>query len=85
MTNLHLKTSQQFALVFMLPDYLRDLCQSHGMTLDRFNDESEYRLPMPARYVIDQRRTIRGAEVKADYTIRPDPSDTLRLVQTLTS
>jgi len=85
LTDLHLKTSQQFGLVFVLPDYLRDLYKSHGMTLDQFNDESGYRLPMPARYVIDQRRTIRGAEVNADYTIRPEPSDTLRLVQTLST
>src|SRR5215467_6096983 len=85
LTDLHLKTAEQFGLVFVLPDYLRDLYKSYGHTLDRFNDESEYRLPMPARYVIDQRRTIRGAEVNADYTIRPEPSDTLGLLQTLTS
>ena len=85
LTDLHLKTSQQFGLVFVLPDYLRDLYKSHGMTLDQFNNESGYRLPMPARYVIDQGRTIRGAEVNADYTIRPEPSDTLRLVQTLST
>ena len=58
LTDLHLKTSQQFGLVFVLPDYLRDLYKSHGMTLDQFNDESGYRLPMPARYIIDQGRTI---------------------------
>src|SRR5262250_471627 len=54
LTDLHLKTAEQFRLVFVLPDYLRDLYKSFGSTLDRFNDESGYRLPMPARYVIDQ-------------------------------
>jgi peroxiredoxin len=78
LTDLHLKTAEQFRLVFTLPDYLRELYKSFGSTLDRFNDEPEYRLPMPARYVIDQEGIIRAADVNADYTIRPEPSETLR-------
>ena len=69
----------------MLPDYLRDLCQSHGMTLDRFNDESEYRLPMPARFVIDREGIIRGADVNADYTIRPEPVEAVGILRGLTA
>jgi len=85
LTDLHLKTAEQFGLVFVLPDYLRDLYKSFGSTLDRFHDESEYRLPMPARYVIDKQGTIRVADVNADYTIRPDPSETLKELRNLTT
>ena len=85
LTDLHLKTAEQFGLVFVLPDYLRDLYKSFGSTLDRFHDESEYRLPMPARYVIDRQGTIRAADVNADYTIRPDPSETLKELRNLTA
>jgi peroxiredoxin len=77
LTDLHLKTAEQFRLVFVLPDYLRELYKSFGSTLDRFHDESGYRLPMPARYVIDTEGIIRAAEVNADYTIRPEPSETV--------
>ena len=84
LTDLHLKVAEQFRLVFTLPDYLRDLYKSWGSTLDRFHDESEYRLPMPARYVIDRGGIILAAEVNADYTIRPDPSETVRLLKELT-
>jgi peroxiredoxin len=77
LTDLHLKTAEQFRLVFTLPDYLRELYKSFGSTLDRFNDEPEYRLPMPARYVIDQQSVIRAADVNADYTIRTEPSETV--------
>jgi peroxiredoxin len=84
LTDLHLKTAEQFRLVFMLPDYLRDLYKSFGSTLDRFHEESEYRLPMPARYVIDKAGIVRGADVNADYTIRPEPSETVELLRTLT-
>jgi len=85
LTDLHLKTAAQFGLVFTLPDYLRDLYKSFGSTLDRFHDETEYRLPMPARYIIDSRSIIRAADVNADYTIRPEASETVRLLKELAS
>ena len=85
LTDLHLKTAEEFRLVFVLPDYLRDLYRSFGSTLDRFHDESEYRLPMPARYVIDKEGIIRAAEVNADYTIRPEPSETVEVLRALKS
>src|SRR6201997_4301998 len=84
LTDLHLKIAEQFRLVFTLPDYLRDLYKSFGGTLDRFNDEPEYRLPMPARYIIDKQGIIRAADVNADYTIRLEPAETLRELQNLT-
>jgi len=82
-TDLHLKTAEQFGLVFVLPDYLRDLYAAFGSRLDAFHDESEYRLPMPARYLIDSSGVIRAADVNADYTIRPEPSDTVKLLRGL--
>jgi hypothetical protein len=36
--------------------------------------EDSWTLPIPARYVIAQDRTIAYAEVNADYTRRPEPS-----------
>ena len=84
LTDLHLKVAEQFRLAFVQPDYLRDLYKSYGYTLDRFHDESEYRLPMPARYVIDPGGIIRGADVNADYTIRPEPAATVEIIAQLT-
>jgi peroxiredoxin len=83
LTDLHLKTAAQFRLVFVLPDYLRELYKSFGSALDRFHDEPEYRLPMPARYVIDKEGIIRAADVNADYTIRPEPSETVKVLRAL--
>ena len=85
LTDLHLKTAEQFRIVFTLPDYLRDLYKSFGSTLDRFHDETEYRLPMPARYVIDKEGIIRAADVNADYTIRSEPSATVKQLRQLTT
>ncbi len=85
LTDLHLKIAGQFRLVFTLPDYLRELYRSFGSTLDRFHDEPEYRLPIPARYVIDKQDIIRSADVNADYTIRSEPSETLGQLRALTT
>jgi len=83
LTDLHLKIANQFHLLYVLPDYLRELYKSVGNALDRFHDEPEFRLPMPARYVIDKHGIIRAADVSADYTIRPEPSDTLNVLRAL--
>jgi peroxiredoxin len=85
LTDLHLKIAEQFRLVFTLPDYVRELYKSFGSTLDRFHDESEYRLPIPARYVVDKQGIIRTADVNADYTIRSEPSETLTQLRALTA
>lgn len=83
LTDLHLKIAEQFCLLYVLPDYLRELYRSVGNALDRFHDEPEFRLPMPARYVIDKHGIIRAADVSADYTIRPEPSDTVNVLRAL--
>jgi peroxiredoxin len=83
LTDLHLKIAEQFRLLYVLPDYLRELYRSVGNALDRFHDEPEFRLPMPARYVIDKQGIIRAVDMSADYTIRPEPSDTLNVLRAL--
>ena len=83
LTDLHLKTAEQFRLVYVLPDYLRELYKSFGNALDRFHDEPEFRLPLPARYVIDKEGIIRAGDVNADYTIRPELSETVRVLRAL--
>ena len=83
LTDLHLKIAEEFGLVHVLPDYLRELYKTFGNALDRFHDEPEFRLPMPARYVIGKEGIIRAADVNADYTIRADPSETVKFLQTL--
>jgi hypothetical protein len=54
---------------------LRDLYKSFGNAPDKFHDEPEYRLPIPARYVVDKQGVVRAADVNADSTIRHEPLD----------
>jgi peroxiredoxin len=83
LTDLHLKTAEQFRLVFTLPDYLSDLYKSFGNALNRFHDEPQFRLPIPARYVVDKDGIIRAADVNSDYTVRTEPAESLKVLQTL--
>jgi peroxiredoxin len=78
-----LKIAEQFRLVFVLPDYLRELHKSFGNALDGFHVESKYRLPIPARYVIDKEGIIHSADVNADCTIRSEPSETVKTLRAL--
>jgi len=39
---------------------------------------------MPARYIVDQKGIIRSADINADYTVRPEPSETLERLRNLT-
>lgn len=71
------KVGEAFGLKFKLPDYLVDLYKSLKNDLPTFNDDPEWTLPMPARYVIGQDGTILYSEVNPDYTRRPEPEDML--------
>ncbi len=45
--------------------------------LPRYNGDSSWQLPMPARFVIDPAGVVRDAAFDPDYTVRPDPLETL--------
>ena len=80
LTDLHLRVAEAYGLAFTLRPDLKDLYAAFGNTLDKFHDEPDFRLPMPARYVVDQQGTIRAADVNPDYTVRPEPGDTVAVV-----
>jgi peroxiredoxin len=66
-----------FGLKFRLPIYLVRLYKRAKIDLASFNDDPEWTLPMPARYVIGQSGIILYAEVNVDYTRRPEPEELL--------
>jgi peroxiredoxin len=70
-----------FGLRFELPAYLIDLYKMLKNDLPSFNGDDSWTLPMPARYVIAQDRTILYAEVNPDYTHRPDPEEMLPMLR----
>ncbi|HTZ46923.1 MAG TPA: peroxiredoxin-like family protein [Verrucomicrobiae bacterium] len=75
--------AKQFGLLFALPSDLRELYSSFGVDLGRFNGDASWTLPMPARFLIDRSGIIRKVDVDPDYTIRPDPSETVAALKNL--
>ena len=75
--------ASQFGLRFRLPDELIAVYKGFGNDLAIGNGEDSWTLPMPARYVIATDGTIAYAEVNADYTRRPDPSELLPVLRRL--
>lgn len=77
------EVAAKFGLRFELPQYLRDVYRTFPLDLANFNGDATWTLPIPARFVIDRQGIIRAAEADPDYTTRPEPEDTLRVLRTL--
>lgn len=52
-----------------------EVYRSFGIDLERFNGNSSWRLPMPARYIIAPDGIVQDAVVSVEYTTRPEPGD----------
>lgn len=72
------EVAERYGLAHRLPEEVRDLYREEwGTDLEEYNGDDSWRLPMPARYVIDSSGTVRWASVSADYKRRPDPAETI--------
>ena len=74
-----------YGLVFTLPDDLRAIYLKFGIDLARGNGDGTWRLPVPARFVIDRGGVIRAVDADPDYTRRPEPADTIEILKRLRS
>lgn len=81
----HNQTASQFGLTFVLPEELRGVYAKFGIDLPRFNGDDSWALPMPARFIIDRQGTIRSATADPDYTVRPEPDETVETLSKLAS
>jgi len=77
--------AEAFGLRFRLPDDVIAVYKGFGNDLALGNGEDSGTLPMPARYVVASDGVIVYAEVNADYTRRPDPSELLPVLKGLRS
>lgn len=79
------QTGAAFGLRFALPDYLVELYKSLKNDLPAFNNDPDWTLPMPARYVVGQDGIVLYSEVNPDYTRRPDPSEMFPVLEKATA
>jgi peroxiredoxin len=75
--------AEAFGIAMRLPDELIEVYQKLGLDLVKFNGDEFWRLPVPARFVIDRGGIVRAVEADPDYTRRPEPEVTLEALRAL--
>jgi peroxiredoxin len=79
------QVASQFGLKFSLPEDLKGVYQKFGLDLARFNGDDSWTLAMPARFIVDRQSQILSAAADPDYTVRPEPEDTVKSLRDLAS
>ena len=77
------RTAEAYGLVFTLSDDLREIYLKFGIDLAKGSGDGTWRLPMPARFVIDRQGIIRAVDADPDYTRRPEPAQTVEALRGL--
>jgi peroxiredoxin len=75
--------AESYGLVFTLPDDLRSIYLKFGIDLAKGNGDGTWRLPVPARFVVDRGGVIRSVDADPDYTRRSEPAATIDVLRTL--
>jgi peroxiredoxin len=75
--------ANEFGLTFKLSEDLRRVYGKFGIDLKKYNGDESWTLPIAARFVIDSSGTVRAVDVDPDYTVRPEPAETLRILEGL--
>ena len=75
--------AEAYGLVFTLPEDLRAIYLKIGIDLARGNGDGTWRLPVPARFVIDGHGIIRAVDADPDYTRRSEPAHTVEVLKGL--
>jgi peroxiredoxin len=78
--NLGNQVAEAYGLVFTLPEDLRAIYLALGIDLARGNGDGTWRLPIPARFVIDRQGLIRAVDADPDYRRRPEPARTVEIL-----
>jgi peroxiredoxin len=77
------RVAEAYGLVFTLPPDLQAIYLKFGIDLARGNGDGTWRLPVPARFVIDRQGIVRAVDADPDYTRRPEPAQTIEVLARL--
>lgn len=79
------QVAQHYGLRFQLPENLREIYLKFDIDLPEYNGDDSWTLPLPTSLIIDQNGVIRHAAINADYTVRPDPEETVTALKEVVS
>ena len=66
-----------YGIRYELTADLKNIYRQFKINLEEYNGDDSWTLPMPAQLIINQKGVIRFAEINPDYTVRPEPEETL--------
>ncbi|NJR62365.1 MAG: AhpC/TSA family protein [Cyanobacteria bacterium CRU_2_1] len=78
------EVAQAYGIAFELPDELKALYTELGHALPDSNGTEDWKLPVPATFVIDQNQQIVLAHIDVDYRNRLEPMEAIAAVEHLT-
>jgi len=81
LTDENLALSDTLNLTHGFTDELKEIYLSFGIDVGASNGDGEWRLPMPARFIIDPDGTLLDVQVNPDYSQRPEPEEILALLK----
>jgi len=78
------QVAQKYRVAFTLPDSMRWVySEIFKLDLPTFNGDDSWALPMPSRFIVDQKGVIRAADVNLDHTVRPEPDTAIEVLRGL--
>ena len=79
------QVAQRFGLKFELPEDLREVYLKFDIDLPKYNGDDSWTLPLPSSLIIDQNGIIQHAAINVDYTVRPNPEETIAALKQMVS
>lgn len=73
----------RLGLTFPLPPQLIEIYRGFGIDLERFNGDDSWQLALPGRFIVDRGGIIQDVEIHPDYTVRPEPEETVARLRQL--
>ena len=85
LTDANSEYARDIGIVFTLSEELRPIYESFGIEVEKHNGKGQFDLPLAATFVVDVDGTIACAVVEADYTLRAEPSEVVKVLKSLTN
>jgi peroxiredoxin len=82
-SDMHNRIAEQLGIKFTLPEKLQEIYDNFKINLPQYNGDDSWTLPMPTRLIVDTSLTIRYIQTDPDYTVRPEPADTLEALKNI--
>lgn len=75
--------AREIDLVFTIDEKVRPVYESFGIDLEKHNGKGQFDVPFAATFVVDVDGTIASAVVEPDYSVRAEPADVVKVLQSL--